>query len=65
LFEEAKEWLFNDDAMWFCSFVSICTMLNLDPNYIRRGLQQWESRARKSAPAKQRKSAVNEQRLVA
>ena len=65
LFEEAKEWLFSDDAMWFCSFVSICTMLNLDPNYIRRGLQQWESRALKSAPAKQRKSAANEQRLVA
>ena len=65
LFEEAQEWLFSDDAMWFCSFVSICTMLNLDPNYIRRGLQQWESRARKSTPAKQRKSAANEQRLVA
>jgi hypothetical protein len=48
LFEEARDWLFSDDAAWFCSFVSICTLLNLEPNYIRRGLHQWEARARKS-----------------
>ena len=64
LFDEAKEWLFSDDSSWFCSFVSVCTMLNLEPNYIRRGLQQWEARARK-APVKQPASASVEQRLVA
>jgi hypothetical protein len=48
LFEEAKEWLFSDDSNWFCSFVSICTLLNLEPNYIRRGLQEWEARERKT-----------------
>ena len=63
LFEEAKEWLFSDDASWFCSFVSICTLLNLEPNYIRRGLRQWEQRARKAA--KQQANAAVEQRLVA
>ncbi len=31
LFDEAKEWLFSDDATWFCSFVSVCTLLNLEP----------------------------------
>src|SRR5688572_22407254 len=65
LFEEARDWLFSDDALWFCSFVSICTMLNLDPSYIRRGLRQWESRARKSSQEKQRRNQANEQRLVA
>ena len=65
LFEEAKEWLFSDDAMWFCSFVSICTMLNLDPDYIRRGLRQWEMRARKSSQERQRRNSASEQRLVA
>ena len=65
LFDEAKEWLFSDESNWFCSFVSICTMLNLDPNYIRRGLRQWEARARKAAPAKQQANASVEQRLVA
>jgi hypothetical protein len=65
LFDEAKEWLFSDDGSWFCSFVSICTMLNLEPNYIRRGLRQWEARARKAAPAKQSVNGSVEQRLVA
>jgi hypothetical protein len=65
LFEEAKEWLFSDDASWFCSFVSICTLLNLEPNYLRRGLRQWETRARKSAQVKQHGNATVEQRLVA
>jgi hypothetical protein len=64
LFDEAKEWLFSDDADWFCSFVSICTMLNLEPNYIRRGLRQWEARARKGA-SKHPANIANAQRLVA
>jgi hypothetical protein len=65
LFEEAREWLFSDDTGWFCSFVSICALLNLEPNYIRRGLLQWESRARKSTQTKQRGSAAVQPRLVA
>lgn len=65
LFEEAKEWLFSDDDSWFCSFISICTMLNLEPNYIRRGLRQWEARARKAGQVKQTGAVNAEQRLVA
>ena len=65
LFEEAKEWLFSDDASWFCSFVSICTLLNLEPNYIRRGLRQWETRAQKATQARQQGKVAAEQRLVA
>ena len=65
LFEEAREWLFSDDTDWFCSFVSICALLNLDPNYVRRGLLQWESRACKSTQIKQQGSATVQTRLVA
>lgn len=65
LFDEAKEWLFSDDATWFCSFVSICTLLNLEPNYIRRGLLQWGSRTRKVKQPKQQGNAAIQQRLVA
>ena len=43
IFDEANEWIFSDDDSWFCSFVSICNLLNLEPQYIRRGLRQWES----------------------
>jgi hypothetical protein len=65
LFDEAKEWLFSDDADWFCSFVSVCTLLNLEPNYIRRGLRQWEAKAHKSTPKKPQGAAELDQRLVA
>ena len=65
LFEEARDWLFSDDADWFCSFVSICTLLNLEPNYIRRGLRQWEAQLRKPAQKKTAASAETDQRLVA
>lgn len=65
LFEEARDWLFSDDDTWFCSFVSVCTVLNLDPDYIRRGLRQWEARVRKPAQAKQQGRAGVDQRLVA
>jgi hypothetical protein len=65
LFEEARDWLFSDDTGWFCSFVSICTLLNLEPNYIRRGLRQWETRARKASQKKSHGVMVNDQRMVA
>ena len=39
--QETEEWFFRDDPEWPFSFVSICGALNLDPDYIRRGLQQW------------------------
>ena len=65
MFEEANEWLFSDDADWFCSFVSICTLLNLEPNYIRRGLRQWEARLRKAGAEKIAGSRRRRQRLVA
>ena len=65
LFDEAKEWLFSDDANWFCSFVSICTMLNLEPSYIRRGLREWEALERKAMHKQAQGALAAEQRLVA
>ena len=65
LFDEAKEWLFSDDANWFCSFVSICTLLNLEPSYIRRGLGEWEALERKAMHKKAQSALAVEQRMVA
>ena len=65
IFDEANEWIFSDDDTWFCSFVSICTLLNLEPQYIRRGLRQWEIRAGKAAQKKHQGAVEVEQRLVA
>jgi hypothetical protein len=62
LFEEAQEWLFSDNSDWLFSFVSICAVLGLDPSYIRRGLRQWQERARRKH---QRGSRSPQHRLVA
>jgi hypothetical protein len=43
--EEAEEWLFSDDSKWAFSFLSICTALELGPQYIRRGLERWRERS--------------------
>ena len=43
--EEAEEWLFSDDSKWAFSFLSICTALDLGPQYIRRGLKRWGERS--------------------
>jgi hypothetical protein len=62
--EEAEEWLFSDDSKWAFSFLSICTALDLGPQYIRRGLERW--RERSPQPHKQPAYVVRaQQRLTA
>jgi hypothetical protein len=36
LLEETEDWLFSDDANWIFSFVSVCGVLGLDPDYLRK-----------------------------
>jgi hypothetical protein len=36
---EAEEWFFSDDSYALFSFVSICTVLGLEPEFIRKGLK--------------------------
>jgi len=43
LFTEAETWIFKDDPTWLCSFISICHVLGLDPEYLRTGLQRWHA----------------------
>ena len=41
LAREAEEWLFSDDTNWPFSFVSICAVLGLEPEYLRQGIRRW------------------------
>jgi hypothetical protein len=41
LFAEAEQWVSEEDPTRLCSFVSICHVLELDPGYLRAGLQRW------------------------
>ena len=38
--QEAEQWFFTDDYKWPFSFVNICSVLGIDPGYIRRGLNK-------------------------
>ena len=39
-FENAQQWIESDETEWVFSFESICTVLGIDPNYIRDGLRR-------------------------
>jgi len=43
LFADAERWITENDPTWLCSFVSICHVLELDPGYLRAGLQRWRT----------------------
>jgi len=49
MFEDAEAWIEDRDATWIFSFENICTVLDLEPQYIRRGLHDWKRRARAAA----------------
>jgi hypothetical protein len=42
-FQEAQEWIQGKDEAWLFSF-DICAALDLDPDYLRRGLMDWAKR---------------------
>ena len=41
LYESAREWFASEDRKWPFSFENICGVLNLHPEYLRRGLAVW------------------------
>lgn len=43
LFREVEEWFSSHNQDRLFAFECICDYLALDPNYIRRGLTQWQS----------------------
>ena len=44
LAKEAERWFFSNDDRWPFSFVNICLVLRIDPEYLRLGLRQWQQR---------------------
>ena len=45
LFRDAEMWVEDLDCTWLFSFQNICDVLDLDADYIRRGLRAWKARA--------------------
>ncbi|HZO82589.1 MAG TPA: hypothetical protein VFB33_12925 [Candidatus Binataceae bacterium] len=44
LFRDAEEWINLEDKKWVFSFDNVCEMLDINPEYMRRGLRQWKER---------------------
>ncbi|GIW41504.1 MAG: hypothetical protein KatS3mg076_2081 [Candidatus Binatia bacterium] len=45
LFEEACQWIFSDDRDWPFSFQNICQTLEINPDWLREGLERWRRKA--------------------
>ena len=46
LFDEAEEWIITAGGEWIFSFDHVCESLGFNPEYVRRGLQQWKEKNR-------------------
>ena len=44
LFQETREWLLSTDQGSLFTFESICDVLGIDADYLRRGLEAWRER---------------------
>ena len=44
VFREAEQWIFGETPGWFFSFPSVCDVLGLDAQYVRRGLEEWREK---------------------
>jgi hypothetical protein len=44
LFRDAEEWIGLEDKHWVFSFDNVCEMLDINPEYLRRGLKEWKER---------------------
>lgn len=52
---EAEVWLFSDEQYWPFSFLNICEVLGLDPQYLRCDLIRW----RQHPPATRRRTQLH------
>lgn len=44
LFRDAEEWINLHDKHWIFSFDNVCDMLDINPDYMRRGLHEWKDK---------------------
>ena len=49
LFQEAEVWIEDPDRTWLFSFQNICDVLDINADYLRRGLHAWKQRIRSGA----------------
>lgn len=50
LFVDAEEWISSSDRSWPFSFENVCDLLQINPEYLRRGLLTWKDRELEGQP---------------
>lgn len=53
LFNEAEEWMIEENSDSLFSFESICEVLGLNPQYVREGLMRWKEKESVKRPKAQ------------
>src|SRR2546426_30474 len=43
-FDEAREWVTSTDRIWLFAFENICDTLEINAEYVRRGLREWREK---------------------
>lgn len=60
LFENAQDWIFQNNRDWPFSFINVCEAMEIDPGYLRKGLSEWKRRTiRQPAAANSRPKLKN------
>jgi hypothetical protein len=49
MFADASAWISDGDRSWYFSFENICEILEINPEYLRRGVTLWRQRAAHAA----------------
>ena len=50
MYEEAREWVTSGDRVWLFSFENICDTLEINAEYVRRGLKEWREKNQQGRP---------------
>lgn len=67
LFSDADEWISCEDRNWYFSFENICETLEINPEYLRRGMQRWRQHTSRLSrhPAREAANASADNRFAA
>ena len=49
IFSEAEAWIHSEDTAWPFAFENICDTLEIEPEFLRRGLEAWKSKQLQAA----------------
>lgn len=66
LFADAEDWISCEDRGWYYSFENICETLEINPDYLRRGVRDWKKQVAVIGPQEPRiKGPVTDDAVLA